>query len=474
MSQPLITHVWPVTTRHLLLLLCLPVLFLGTGCRMVQTAVEVPGRTVRAVAPGERDRNAVDPVEVQQRLLRFADEYSTQMVFGFDKLRRGTNALEPAELLKWKITLETETCSIASGPNAIGNLLDMTVFVTVTRMALEVYWQPKVFGESAQPMLTSCRNAETNIWQLTSRVLTPEQQAELRQAIDAWFQQNPLPENVVGARAVGFASQVAEANPAGKARAGSVFSLLMLDPLSSLDPATREIAQTRLLAERALYVTQKIPLLLRWHTELVTITAVQLPAMQQLVSNSTQVAASAERFAGVMEKLPGQVSTEREEILKALESQEKDLAALVNEVRQALNAGSQMSASLNTTLTTFDALMKRFGVGETNNANPPTTNTEPFRIQDYGRTAAQLEATGRQLTELLHTLDHTLDSTNLARLSAQVGPAVQQAQAGGKALVDYAFWKGILLVTVVLLAALVYHFLVARLTPATPARTHSP
>jgi len=36
-----------------------------------------------------------------------------------------------------------------------------------------------------------------------------------------------------------------------------------------------------------------------------------------------------------------------------------------------------MSTSLNTTLITFDALMKRCGVGETNNAAPPDTNSPP-------------------------------------------------------------------------------------------------
>ena len=90
----------------------------------------------------------------------------------------------------------------------------MTVFVTVTRVALEEYWQPKVFGESALPMLESCRNAETEIWQLAGTVLKPEQQAELRQAIEAWRQQNPQPEKVLAARALGFASQVAQANQA--------------------------------------------------------------------------------------------------------------------------------------------------------------------------------------------------------------------------------------------------------------------
>jgi hypothetical protein len=216
-----------------------------------------------------------------------------------------------------------------------------------------------------------------------------------------------------------------------------------------------------------------MPMLLRWQTELLSLNAMEMPEVQQLVSNSTQIAASVDRFARVAEQLPNQISTEREEILRALQSQEKNLTPLVNEVRQTLIAGSQMSTSLNTTLTTFDALMKRFGVGETNNAGPPDTNSEPFRIQDYTQTAAQLEATARQLTELLVTLDRTTGSNNLARLSAQIGPVVQQAQTGGKEIVDYAFWKGILLVAIVLVAALIYRFLVTRLTSRTRSKTDS-
>jgi hypothetical protein len=174
-----------------------------------------------------------------------------------------------------------------------------------------------------------------------------------------------------------------------------------------------------------------------------------------------------ERFAAVAEKLPGQVSAEREEILKALQVQEKDVASL-------MSSGTQFSASLNTTLTTLDALMKRFGVGETNSAGPPKTNAEPFRIQDYTQTAAQLEVTARQLTELLVTLDQTLGSTNLAKLSAQIGPVVQQAQTGGREIVDYAFWKGILLVVIALLAALIYRFLVVRLFPPGKTKNNPP
>jgi hypothetical protein len=174
-----------------------------------------------------------------------------------------------------------------------------------------------------------------------------------------------------------------------------------------------------------------------------------------------------DRFTRVAEQLPGQVSTEREEILKALQSQEKDASSL-------LKSGTQMSDSLNTTLTTFTALMQRFGVGDTNNASPPDTNSPPFNILDYGKTAAQLAVTAQQLTEMIRTLDQTLGSTNLAKLSAQLGPAVQQAQTGGKDIVDYAFWKGILLIAIVLVAALIYRFVVARLFPPGKTKINSP
>ena len=446
-------------TRHPSLFLGLVIallITLGTGCRVVQSAANVPGQAVHAVSPGEKPKPPTDPVEVQQRLMRFSDEYLISMAYGMDRLRRGTNEVDPTELLKWKILLGTETCSIASGPNAVANLLDMTIFITVTRRGLEEYWQPKIFGESAQTMLDTTRDAETNIWQFTSQVLTPQQLTELQKGLDVWFQKNPLPENVLAARAVGFAAEVGKANPTEESKPGSVFGLLMIDPLAGMDPAVREIAQTRLMAERALYVAQKMPTILRWQVELLSLNTLQMPVVGQLVTNSTQIANSVERFATVAEKLPDQVSTERAEILKALQSQEKDVASL-------MTSGTKMSDSVNTTLTTLDGLMKRFGVGETNNAGPPDTNAEPFRIQDYTATAAQLELTARQLTELLVTLDRTIGSTNLSKLSAQVGPVVQQAQTSGKEVVDYAFEKGILLVGAVLVATLIYRVLTARL-----------
>ena len=442
-------------TRHRLLYLSLLLLALSTNCDVLQGAVPILGRLFPGIS-SKMGKQAELIVEVQDSLLRFAGEYSMRMVGGVDDLRRGTEALSPAEVLQLKIAIGSETWSIASGSNAVANLIDMTVFVTVMRMTLEDYWQPEVFGKSALPMLAYSRSAEADIWNLAGKVLKPEQQTDLRQSIVAWHHQNPLRESLVALRSLDFASRVEALGQNEVRKPGSVFSLLNVDPLAGMEPAVREVAQTRMFGERVLFVTQKMPTLLRWQTELLSVNAVEMPAVQQLISNSTQLSVSVERFAYVAEKLPEQLSIEREEIIKALQTQGKDIASLMEQ-------GTQFSASLNTTFTTFDALMKRFGVGEPKSEEQPPPNAMPFRIQDYTQSAAQIEATAGRLTEFLGMLDRTMSSSDLAQFSAQVGWVVQQAQAGGKEVVDYAFWKGILLVVIVLVAALIYRFLVTRL-----------
>jgi len=427
----------------------------GVGCHVVKSTAELPARAVNSVTSGQREKQTVDPVDVQQTLQRFADGFSAQMIAAADQLQSGTNTLDARDLLRIKIGFTTETTSIAAGPNAFANLIDMAAFVTVTRMALEEHWVPNVFGDSARPMLVSCQNGETNVWHLVSRAFSNDQQVQLRDAIQTWRAMNPISDRMLGARTLELSKEIFKKKKPEAGGGGNVLGLLMLDPFAGMDPAVREIAQTRLFAERALYVAQKMPSMLRWQTELLSINATETPAVQQIVSNSTAISASLERFATVAEKLPDQVSSEREEILKALKSQEKDLSAL-------MNAGTDMSDSLNTTLTTFDALMKRLGVGETNKTSSSDTNAEPFRILDYAETATQLSATAQRLTELLTTLDRTLGSTNIAALSDKVSPAVDKAEASGKAVVDYAFWKGVLLVIVALVAALVYRFATAR------------
>ncbi|TAK95001.1 MAG: hypothetical protein EPO07_15895 [Verrucomicrobia bacterium] len=371
--------------------------------------------------------------------------------------------------MKWKIALASETCTIASGPNAFANLLDMTIFVTVTRLALEEHWQPKVFGDSAQPMIESCRNSEAEIWRFAGTVLSPEQLAELHKAIEAWHRQNPQPESVLAARALSFASSVAESNKGDAAKPGSVFGLLGVDPLAGMDPAVREIAQTRMFAERALYVTQKSPTILRWQMELMSVNTVAMPAVQQLVSNATQITTSVDTFAHVADQLPKLVNDQREAAIKQvfdgvasertnlvaqLGSDEMKLRPTLAELRQTVEATTELVKSL-------DKFMARFPA----DTNPPppaaNTNARPFDILDYAATAKEVTLTIKELNATITSLDKAVP---------QIQKAGETLEKTGDRLLRRFFFVALGLVAFFLAGALIAALIYRRVVGKTSSR----
>src|SRR5204862_277373 len=96
----------------------------------------------------------------------------------------------------------------------------------------------------------------------------------------------------------------------------SVFGLLFLDPMASMDPTTTAIDETRNTAERAMYYTQRMPTLLNWQVELLTYELAVQPETKQLLADSSRFVQSSEAFAKTMEELPKVISREREAAIK--------------------------------------------------------------------------------------------------------------------------------------------------------------
>jgi len=445
----------------------------GSGCRVIQTAADAPGQAVRAVTPGPKTPAGTDPVEIQALLIRFADAFIARMTAGVDALRRGTEPLPADERLRWKLAFGSAACAIASGANARANLLDMTAYVMETRLAIETNWLPNVFGQSAKTILEGCRTSEAELWRIGEKLLTPAQQADLREAVELWHRQNPATNCLPGVRAVGLALEVVQARRPENVRGGNLLGLLMLDPLAELDPARRELAETRLFAERALFVGRHLPDLLRWQAELLGLDTLAQPVVQAWTTSVKRVADAAERLAETAGQLPQQVAAEREALLTALRKQEQTLAPLVAETRQALLAGSGLATNTTAMLTAFDAVLDRLNVGGpeeaggTSRAEAGAPPSEPFRIRDYGVAAARLEAAAQRLTELLRTFDQTLGASSREALAEEIAPVVRRTRAEGEALVDHLFRRALQFVGAVLLAALAYRLLTWRLSRAT-------
>jgi hypothetical protein len=449
---------------------CVAAALLGAGLAALLPGcglLRAPQTMVKAVIPGNQSQG-FDLVGLQLQVQRFADEYSALNTTAIDEYARrvGTEAAR-IDGLKWKLRASAAAVSIASGPHPKANLLDIVTLATLTRMTIEDYAAQATNAGAFQAWLDAARILETNVWTLAATALKPPQIEELRGAIHGWHDRNPEVRSTFFARPQEYASMVKTA-PAKGAEITSVFSLMNLDPTAGLDPAVREVTLTRLFAERAMFTAQRMPFLLRVQAELLTAEVAQQPEMQRVLTNATRFSDSADRISRATEsvsqtaaQLPDRIAAERQAILAALDQQEGKLKALAAEVDRALESGEKMSTSLNTTITTFDALMKRFGVGEPKTNAAPATNSASFNVLDYGQVATQVGAMAKEINALVASVDRSLPQ--LTRLSEQAG-------ADAERVVDRAFRFGLVLIVVLLagsvLAGLLYRFLANKLNRA--------
>ena len=242
---------------------------------------------------------------------------------------------------------------------------------------------------------------------------------------------------------------------------GGLFSLLGIDPLSGLDPAVREIAQSRELAERTIYYAQRLPNLLDMQVERMTDQFAVTPETLRLLANIDRTARAAEETGRLASELPNVITREREaairQFMEAIDTESAHTRSLITELRGTLEAGTATSKSLTTAIRAFDQLMAGFQKSAPAGA-PPATPGRPFDITEYTAAAAQITRAADELKQLIAGIE-------------QGGPGVMQsadhAAASLQGVVDHAYRRLVQLVGLILLGglvvALVYRGVASRL-----------
>ncbi|PWU13622.1 MAG: hypothetical protein C5B50_19025 [Verrucomicrobia bacterium] len=452
--------------RSLALVLIVSMLGFTPGCGLLRA----PSTMVASVVP-EGHSSKLDPVDQQMQLQRFADDFLAQAGQALDASaeRLGTDSGR-VQVMRLKLVCGSSMLSVVSGPNPNVNLLDIVSVTVLARMSVENYWMKTTNGAAFEPWLEASRVLETNVWDLAARFLKPAQVQELRLGIEQWYARTPEVRTAFFARPHAFASMVRTTKEKG-AGVSSVFGLVNLDPTAGLDPAVREVTRSRLFAERAMFTMQRMPFLLRLQAELLAHDLVAQPGVQLALSNSTQLSDSAERVSRAAEnisqsvaQLPDRLSAERKEILATLDLQGTKLRDLVAGVNGALASGKSMSDSVNVTVTNFNSLMKRFGVGEPTVNQASGTNSPPFNILDYAKTADEIARMANDLNVLVNSVNQT--APEIQRLT-------RQADADMQKVVDHGFRLCLVLIAVLLIGAVVtgllYTFLAQKLKQHTTA-----
>lgn len=430
------------------------------GCTLIKGALQLPDLAIQSILPFNQRTQTADPVEVQARLIRFADNYLEAVTRNMRKLRHKGEPIGRRELVRRRIQYTNDVLAITTGSNAYANLLDMIVLVTLTRMRVENSVAEHARVVDAAAIKKVFQDSEAEIWRISSLALRPEQQAELRAALANWLKQNPGIRLAPDLSDLDFVAEIKQfSRTRSSSSATSVFSLLMIDPLSGLDPAAKELAETRLMAERALFLARHLPELIRWETEYMAMNTLDIPDVAKLLADASTLSESASRFSQVSEKLPSLISSERAQLVATLKSERQGLTALATESKHALTAGRQMADAANATLKSFQAVIAQL------DARPADSDTEPFRIRDYTAAAAQVGQTSERLADLLVAFDRTIGPDNMETLTARLDSLSRQVETRSRDVVDYAFRKaligGALICAMALTTVLAYQLLAA-------------
>jgi hypothetical protein len=404
----------------------------------------VTNRLFRDRAAEER---AAALLQIQLAVMRFADEYTAWVTERVGVFQQSTD--DPGERLaaqSWLVSQATSAFTIATGPNPELNAIDMLVFATLSRMVIEDRWVGELYGPRAEGLLIAHRGLEERAWNFAPMLLSEVQVIELRSGIEAWHRKNPVVRAVPFIHFEDFVFATG-ATPTGAASSTSIFSFLGIDPLSNLDPAVRELAQTRQLAERAVYYGQRAPKLISMEAQRLAFELAMTPESAGLLENVDRIGGAAQTAGNLAADLPRLLAEERsaaiEQLTGILDERQGQLQALVVELRSTLEAGGTTSDSVRETIAALDVLLARFDRPASATAR---SESRPFDVTEYTEALRVMGETAQQLQVLLGQADGKMPALNQAS---------ERATGQLVSLVDHVYWRLVQLILVLVAAGFI-------------------
>lgn len=409
----------------------------------------------------------VDTVALQNDLLQFADTFITSVSQALEHLKKPDgSAINRFDQVRLKSRLTTDMIALVSGSNQLGNLVEALVYVESLRISIESTWLPSANNINELPLLTVLRQRQDNLEEIAHDVLTPTRMAQLQAAIEDWRKNRSSTDFDLGT----FASfslvneVIAHTESKSAQSSNNVFALLDLDPLAGLDPAARELTETRLFGERALFLGKRMPQLMEYQMELLTMRTSEAPEVQTMVANTTQFATAAERLSQTFALLPGLIRTEREQWIRDFHSERQGLLELTQQAEKVTNGSARTAESAERAIQSFNRALELI------NGQPKRPVSRPFDIRDYTDAASRIDGMSQRITTLLLELQKSVDGLDAKKFADLTDIVTAQTQQRTEAMVEYTYNKGLRFVLLAclmvsisfLLTALVYRRLLRK------------
>lgn len=359
---------------------------------------------------------------------------------------------------------------IAAGPNLNTALLDMVVLVSLQTWSYENHWMDAGIGrESGAASLERLRRAEKEIRKSAGRILSDEQLKTIDELVAGWIATNPDRTVVSLVRFDEFSNERRTTKEEHRKIAGN----LLID----LNSATTTVDDARLLGERALWFSSRYPYILGEQMELTMYRLADQPEARDALTNlkslsgmgtelreqaeqfrqdiaeqrqaafaqlsaerKTSIAQAEEAIAKVIREATDEtferISTEKDSILKDIDARQAQLGSTLADLDGVISESTILARELTTTAGAFENVLKYF--------RPDSGRQgEALRMADVREAAIETNRAAEQLNLLL-------GNTNEIFLSGDWQNRVQELDVLAAHRVDQLFWRGLILVAILL------------------------
>ena len=139
-------------------------------------------------------------LELQDALQRFTTQFADRVTQAMEALERASQAAIRDEALRKNLLYVSSALEIASGLDPEVNLLDMIVFVHLSRATLEKHWIPVLYREMGADLAEVFARSEKELEALAEQALTSAEQTQILNVVDTWLAENPNQFRVEGIR----------------------------------------------------------------------------------------------------------------------------------------------------------------------------------------------------------------------------------------------------------------------------------
>jgi hypothetical protein len=411
-------------------------------------------------------------IELQSEIMGFADRFATFMLQALEDFQMHQPPPDQRRIVLSDTVLTIASVyTIAAEPNPDIALLDMVAMVTLGRIIYEEHWRAQI-GSDIEPIIHGLKKAENDVWHLAARILDVEMQGDLRGIILEWRRSHP---EVLSFSLLRFNDFAAERQKSTIAQARQVNGLFQ-----SVQQATQEVEEARLLAERTLFLATRMPLMAGYFADVWLSQMTVNPQAQNLIANLDRMTDVAERMATVAEKFPQDVGEVRENLIRQaaeemnrlsqinieriaekvaveretairqfmsdlgkerhkaiqdLVSEEERINRMLADLRQSLEESTRFMAALNLFMEHLAPLVAEEKLAE-----------DPFDINEYAQTATNIGNAAQELNTLAITFKEVLDAPGWQIVLPRIEAAINRAGTEGEELIDHTFKQTALLI----------------------------